>query len=129
VSFEACRKRKRTEANATEGVRVWFLITAKWKKATRVTTMGEAFLLPKSGRAPQRESLLTKSRSRGPCRSTHSFHFNLPFSRDEKERTYLDSIVEPLVFQLCLPDFQYTLLKIALPSHELTRSHMRFEKE
>jgi hypothetical protein len=34
----------RTEVNATEGVRVSFLTTEKWKKATRVTTMGEAFL-------------------------------------------------------------------------------------
>ena len=37
--------RRLTEVNATEGVRGCFLITAKSKKATIVTTIGEAFLL------------------------------------------------------------------------------------
>jgi hypothetical protein len=77
------KKRNHTEVNATEGVRVCCLITAKWRKDTSVTTIGEAFLLyPASSHAPHGGILFTRSHSRKPIQK-HALALLLAFTLGE----------------------------------------------
>ena len=112
-----------TDVNAIEGVRVCPLTTAKCQNEISVTRTGVALLY--------QYVVLVQLELSSDLNETITYHipFQSVFGTNNSERiraftgsarAYLDNIIQSLVFQLLLSDFEDFSFKAPLPGHKLS---------